>query len=178
MPQSTSWAWLVATFPKIGKCGLSKHIFRWLVCVVAEAANRALEGDFQAKAPQRVELKIVGASARKRAPDTYRNFVMTIVRAGNKGLNGKAAMKLDGYAASRHHAWMRKEISMYQAACARTFVHKGVYGVWEDAARLGKPAREVLLMVGFSAGDQRGCILPPQVLGGPPPRHRTSTPEH
>lgn len=132
----------MATFPKIGKCGLVKHTFCWLLSFVAHSMDSALEAKFHAKKPQKVEMKLAGVSARKRAPDTYRKFLMRMVRASNKGINGKSAMKVDGYAASRHHAWMRKEVSMYQAACARRFTHKGMFGIWEDAARLGKLAQK------------------------------------
>lgn len=166
-PQAAAWSCLLAAFPKIGKCGLAKRIFKWIATVASDSIDRSFEASALAIAPQKVELKQVGASSRKKAPDTYKNFVMSMMRRSNRGINGKAAMKLDGYAASRHHAWMRREVSMYQAACARCFEQKGMFGVWEDAARLGKPAKEVLLMTGFSAADNQGCILPPQVPRAP-----------
>lgn len=179
-PQAAAWACLVALLPKVDKCGLAKHIFKWMVVVASQAIDRSFESKSMDVAPQKIELKSVGGSGRKRAPDSYKRFVMTMVRASNRGINGKAAMKLDGYSASRHHAWMLKEVCMYQAACSRCFVQKGVFGVWEDAARLGKPAREVLLMIGFSSGDQQGCVMPPQVLGAPIDlcvrAHRTRSP--
>lgn len=73
-PQAVAWACLVALLPKVDKCGLAKHIFKWIVVVASQAIDRSFESKSMDVAPQKIELKSVGGSGRKRAPDSYNQW--------------------------------------------------------------------------------------------------------
>lgn len=103
-------------------------------------------------------------SGRKLAPDTYRHFVMRTVHKKRRGGSGKNTMKDDGFGPSRHHAWLKRETGAYMAACAESFKSSGVFAVWEDGSRLGNPATEYIVSFGYSCGDGKGCVMPPQVV--------------
>ena len=102
---------------------------------------------------------------RKLPEDTYKVHAMRTLLAKRGAKNGKAMLKLDSFHASTHHKWVCKEMSAYLVACNRKLggAH-GTLAIYEDAARLGNPAKEVLLMLGHHADTDQGCVLPPQAL--------------
>ena len=164
-PQQQVWTSMKELCRHLHSCGLAKHMLLCLLQMTVVSVERALDEDFKEIRPHKVELKVRSGCTNRRAPDTFRHFIMRTVRMKGRGQNGKSAMKLDGYHASRHAAWLQKEVSAYLFACRRTFTARGgTYGIWEDAARLGNPAKEHLVMLGVSMQDGHGCVLPPQVL--------------
>lgn len=118
------------------------------------------------------------AGKRKKPTDTYRHFVMRGSHLKRRGGNGKNILKDDGFAPSRHHAWLRREAGAYLSACVAGFKSGGVFGVWEDGSRLGNPAVEYVVSFGYSCGDNKGCVLPPQVAkpGAEPASSGTPSP--
>ena len=102
---------------------------------------------------------------RKLPEDTYKVHAMRTLLAKRGAKNGKAMLKLDSFHASTHHKWVCKEMSAYRVACNRKLDEAhGTLAIYEDAARLGNPAHEVLLMLGHHADSDQGFVLPPQAL--------------
>ena len=62
-----------------------------------------------------------------------------------------------------------QEMSAYRASSVLSFERSQVISVCCDAARLGRPAREILLGAcsAPACDDSRHCILPPQAIGVP-----------
>jgi hypothetical protein len=163
-PQVACWQCLVRLLPCASKCGLAKHMVKCFVARVVKCMHSSLEEKMVQIPPHRVAMKLSGPTKRRRAPDTYRSFILQNIKKSVRGSNGKAVMKVDGYSSDRHYAWMQKEVSAYQYSCNRGApTVEGVHGLWEDAAKLGKPAKEILLMIGESCRNRSGCVLPPMV---------------
>jgi hypothetical protein len=141
-------------------CKAALHICAALVDACATMVNDSVE---RAPALDAHRAHIRKASnGRLLADDTYRVHAMRTLLSSRKAKNGKGMMRLDGYSACTHHRWLSQEAAAYQATCCKNLsASAGTFGLWEDAARIGNPAKEMLLMMIHIVGVG-GCVLPPQ----------------
>lgn len=160
------WLGVCSTlFGLIGNCAAARTILKELI---GQMADRVMGGlsSMSATNPQKLDIKRRKSGKAAPAEDTYRIHHLRCLMKSRKSKNGKAAMKLDGYHDSVHMRWVDKDCAAYAVALAREFNQAtGVLAVFEDAARLGNPARELFVYLTWSCSLRKGGAMPPQALG-------------
>lgn len=114
------------------------------------------------------KIKVRRGTKRKRpADDTYRFGLLRDFGRLRKARHNHTILKLDGYHSSTKVRWIAKDVASYMYTCAREFSEPPrVLGLYQDGARLGNPAKEHMLYVGWHYLAAKGCVLPPQARPG------------
>lgn len=156
-------------YPLIGQCGAARSLLARIVRCLAEGVQQRLE-EAEQTAPHKLEVQRSASGRARPCEDTYRAQNLRALMRSQRAKNGKGVLNLDGYHPSVHMRWVSKDRASYAVASARVFHGvKGVFAVFEDAARLGNPAREIVIYLTWSCTSKRGAAMPPQafVLGPP-----------
>lgn len=106
-----------------------------------------------------------GFQRNRRADYHLKQFVLHGSRLeGRTTTVGQAVCSIDAASRSSGVGWVEHELSAYRASCLLTFRESQCFAVCVDGARVGRPARELLL--GFLSGPRadKHCALPPQAL--------------
>ena len=156
-------AHLVLVAPIAGACRACKHVLSVCVRGLAEAINGSLATMCPAKPPHKARSRTGGSKQGSRVTDTFRRFASRTARGKRVGRQGKSAARQEGLAASTFHRWVRKDMCAYWMACRRQLQPRGTLAIYEDASRLGNPAQECLVMLGYCCDSDQGCVLPTQV---------------
>lgn len=77
---------------------------------------------------------------------------------------GQAVRSVDATSRSSGVRWVEQELSAYRASCLLTFRETQCFAVCVDGARVGRPARELLLGFLTDPRADKHCALPPQAL--------------
>lgn len=153
-----------AAFEHMFACDGARAFAATLVRNLVRAVHTGLAA-LQPVQPHKLPVKRSACGRAKPAEDTYKKYALRTLVSSQKAKNGKGLMKLDDYAPSVHNRWVSKDCASYAVTAARQMSGAvGVLACFEDAARLGNPAREVVVYVTWSASLRKGAAMPPQVL--------------
>jgi len=156
-------ATISALFKASGACQAARAALRRLVSVLAAAIDAAVAAiDVPAEKLQHREGK-----GRKyvMAKQAYKVHVLRKLVRGRRPKEAKALLMLEGFDPSIHNKWVKKDMLSYQCASMRNFSGgSGTFGLMEDAARLGYPARETVVFCLWSASAGESVALPPQAV--------------
>lgn len=114
-------------------------------------------------------------SSRKRMRDEdYRRAVMEIAIKQGRARSSACAAKLGGLRSASVSDWQHRHMAALQAAAwRRCSGFSSVLVVCEDAARLGNPAEDFMVMVAECVEEGFSVYLPSQVMSSGTKGHRT-----
>ena len=153
---------LATFFPKALACRACMHVVKVSIAQLQVAIDANLSKSAPPTAAHKVERRTTTNGGKRRIDDTFSDTALTRVVRRGMGKLGKSMASLEGLANSCYHGWVRKQMSAYMVATNREASGLGSIGIYEDATSLGKPAKEILVLVGYSAARQKGFVLPPQ----------------
>lgn len=153
---------LCVLMPHVVGCAGCRHVVLCAVDVFQQRIDRFICEQHRETLPHKVPPR-QRATKGVMADDTFRKYAAKKVMQQRRAKNGKGMVKMEGFAKSSYHRWVRKEMCAYAVACNRMLQPKNTIAIYEDASRLGNPAREILLMLGYCCDSRLGCVMPPQV---------------
>lgn len=145
-------------------CEACCSVLRSLIQVVVDCISHSLPATSETDPLTRVQLR--GPSGRRLRidEDLKRRLTIGVVqrREAHSGAAVAAALGIDS---KTFRSWAGLEMGAYQTACWRHFASLiGVFGVAEDATRLGSPAEETVCYELYHPYSKLACVLPNQVV--------------
>lgn len=154
----------LARFVPLGlSCAGCRHVVHVALERIAASIDDGLAESVPSIAPHKVNRKRGADGRLKRIDDTFSSFALTKIAKQSRGGNGKQLCKVDGCNGSTYKQWVLKELASYLIATNRAVEAPATVVIAEDAARLGSPAKETVIMVGWESNSGHGFVLPPQV---------------
>lgn len=128
-------------------------------------AHVANWGDFEW---HRSSAAVLQSRARPRRVDPHaRAYVLSEgVRQGQVATVGQAANSMHSVDGSTAVKWREGEMCAYRACCMLALRSSPILCLAFDAARVGRPAKDILVAVLSAPLENRHCVLPPQVSCG------------
>lgn len=104
------------------------------------------------------------AATRARKDEDYRRAIMDSALKSGRARTSTGAAQLSGVSAALVAAWQHQQMSSLLTSSWRQFSQfSGVMGLYEDAARIGHPAEDTLVMVVEDPARSISVYLPNQV---------------
>ena len=102
------------------------------------------------------------AKARSVDPHVKQWIVEASLRSGEQPTALLATRSCSAGSASAGVQWVQEQMAAFQAAVRLSFAQvPGSLSLAMDAARIGKPGLEILLIAASDLSSQRHCVLPP-----------------
>lgn len=163
-PQAFAFELLLHAF-RLRSCDALKRWARDLVKQLAAQidANVAGWGDFEW---HRSSSAVLQARRRPRPVDPHaKAYVLSEgVRQGQVSTIGQAANSMHAVDGSTAVKWREGEMCAYRASCMMALRSSPTLCLAFDAARVGRPAKDMLVTVLSAPHENRHCVLPTQVF--------------
>lgn len=162
------------------RCEAAAHAAEVVIALLPEIVDKFLPEKFDSTDPLRHLDLERRANVRVRRDEDYRTAIMEWAVKSGKARSSSGAGQLAGVRGAVIVDWQHKQMSPLLTSCWRQFEgFTGAMGLYEDAARLGHPAEDTMVMVAESASQGMSVYLPHQVAraqggvvgGRPMPRH-------
>jgi hypothetical protein len=108
----------------------------------------------------KVERATTVAGRRRRYDEAFKDELTEGIIKKQKAISGSAEGKVQGVDPRRQREWVQEKLQAQLVCCKRVFGSTtGTYSQSEDAARLGKPAKDVKTYSMFRPGLRVGCWM-------------------
>lgn len=162
-PQVQLAALMLEMFRRVRCCQASRSSFVQVLFWVAKLVFDSLPRVVPVASLAKLSPGKSPSGKTKFVEDTYKTYHLRALLAARKGQKAKAHLSLDGFDPSLHMRWVEKGAAAYFTASNRIMHEsRGTHGIFEDAARLGNPAREIVIYIGYSAKMRASVAMPPQ----------------
>ena len=152
------------------KCRAAGPIMHGILATVVDAIERHVPDHALARKDALREPDVEGGPSRKRrrVDQDYKDELTRRVLEKRRGHAKSALYVAHDYSESMSRKEDAKAMTAYQEACWREFgrIEAGVWCTAEDAARLGKPAKEMVLTTVQNNEIGLAAVLPPQDTTG------------
>lgn len=164
-PQAQLVDCLIDMFRRIRCCQASRSVFTRTLSWLANLVLEGLPSLVSVASPAKLSPGKSPSGKTKFIEDTYKVYHLRTLLAERSGKKAKGHLSLDGFDPSLHMRWVEKDAAAYYTASNRVMSgSRGTHGIFEDAARLGNPVREVIIYIGYSAKKQASAAMPPQAV--------------
>ena len=150
---------------ELHECSALQGLCGDFVMMVAEKVDEAIgDGGFELD-PQKMPLLGPHSSRRRRIDDDFKEAVVNAAVAKKRAKTGAMVLRAQGsYVCPKLAAvWERQSVLSVQTASFREFQQARCVSLCSDAARLGEPPEENLVIVAWAAENNTCSVLPPQV---------------
>ena len=153
VPAPDKWARLfVLCIRKVYSCVAIKTFVKAVVEILSVHVFERIAVVGAVTAPLKIVRHAVEGGRRRTYQEAFKTELHSGLIAKHKALTGSAAAKVEGVDGRRLREWQTQLLMSTLQACRRTFsVAVGTFCLCEDAATLGKPARETKVYCAWHA---------------------------